>query len=45
MKQNLHGCRWERQVSPMTRDNSIQPPIKETLHIFALLYHNHTAIL
>jgi len=38
------GCRWEWRVSPTTRDNSVQPPIKETLHIFTLLWHNHKEI-
>jgi len=41
MKINVRGCRWERRVSPTTRDNSVQSSIKETLHIFALLCHNH----
>jgi len=41
---NLRGCRWERRVSPTTRGNSVQPPIKETLHLFILLWHNHKEI-
>jgi len=43
----LLGCCWATGVSPTTRDNSVQPAIKETLinNIFALLCHNHTAIL
>jgi len=42
---SLPGCCCATGVSPTTRDNSVQPPIKETLHILALLCHNHTAIL
>jgi len=34
------GCRWERRVAPTKIDNSVKPPLKETL--FALLFHNHT---
>ena len=45
MKKNLRGCRWEKRVPQTTRDNSVQPPIKETLHIFALLCHNQTAVV
>ena len=36
MKINLRGCRWERRVSPTTRENSIEPPIK-TQYIFSLI--------
>jgi len=42
---SLPGCCWATGVSPTTCDNSVQPSIKETLNIFALLCHNHTAIL
>jgi len=42
---SLPGCCWATGVSPTTRDNSVQPLKKETLHIFALLCHNYTAIL
>jgi len=45
MKKNLCGFPWERRVPQTTRDNSVQPPIKETQHIFALLCHNHTYLL
>ena len=40
MKINVHGCRYVKRVPQTTRDNSVQPAIKETL--FALLSHNHT---
>jgi len=36
MKINQRSCRWERRAPPTTRANSVQPPIKETQHIFAL---------
>jgi len=42
MKINQRGCRWERRVPPTTRDNCVQLPIKEALHIFDLLCHNRT---
>jgi len=45
MKINLIDCRWKRQVRPTTRDNSVQPPIEETLHILTMLCHNHTESL
>jgi len=45
MKLNLRCCRWERRVPRTTRDNSVQPPVKETLHILTMLCHNHTEIV
>jgi len=45
MKINLRGCRWERHVPQTTRDNSVQSQLKETVHIFCLLCHNHTEIV
>jgi len=42
MKIKVPGCRLERRVPPTTRGNSVQPPIKETLHNYiGLLCHNH----
>ena len=39
-KINVTGCRYERRVPQTTRDNSVKPPLIETL--FALLFYNHT---
>jgi len=30
---SVTGWCWATGVSPTTRDNNVQPPIKETLHI------------
>jgi len=46
MNVNVPGCRWERRVPPTTRDTAGSQPAscKKTLHILALLSHNHTLI-
>jgi len=45
----FHALSLERWVPPTTRDNSVQPPLKERLHkiihVLALLCYNHTESL
>jgi len=45
MNMNAPGCRWEWRVPLTTLDNSVEPPIEGTLHVFALLCHNHMFLL
>jgi len=41
-KPTFHAA--EKGGSYQRRDNSMQSPIRETLNILVLLYHNHTEI-